>query len=219
MSDSPVKEDATVKVAYVYENGAYRNSVGYFTFPSADRDTVDLDIIKKTEKIIFPNFSDNVLSLGNAVNIGTVSAGQSLGFTIVSNGWESGQVNPSKTLNGIFRTIKRLNPEDPKENNAHTVLFADPSHSLLVLSFEDLNRAQCENNDFYYCSDNDFNDVVIAIQVTPFESVDPTHIKNIRVVTGVSGPANWREVTSPDKVIDPIKEAGKEIMKAKNSQL
>lgn len=38
-----------------------------------------------------------------------------------------------------------------------------------------------------------------------------------KIITGISGPTNWREIASPELVVDPIKQAGQEIMKRKNA--
>lgn len=85
-----------------------------------------------------------------------------------------GIVDTNKAASKIFRTIKRFNPEPDNANNlrAHTILFAYPEKELLVLGFEDLNRENASNNDYGYGSDNDFNDVMIAIHVSPFSAVD-----------------------------------------------
>jgi hypothetical protein len=79
---------------------------------------------------------------------------------------------PTKPTNAIFTTLKALNPEKPTASdpnlNAHTVLLSKPEAGLLVLGFEDLNRAG---------GDHDFNDVLIAIQVTPFSAIDRTQVQ------------------------------------------
>lgn len=85
-----------------------------------------------------------------------------------------GIVDPNKAASKIFRTIKRFNPEPVNASNlqAHTILFSYPEKELLVLAFEDLNRQSGTLNDYNYTSDNDFNDVIIAIHVSPFPAVD-----------------------------------------------
>ena len=162
-----------VKVSYVFEGAGYQNSVGFFKFTRAGLTTLAKTAVVDT--IMFPNFSDNVLQTGKAVDLGNFVADDAIGFTIVANGWKSGVgVNPDKSANNIFRSIKRFNPEPSTSKQGHTVLLADPAHELLILAFEDLHRETSSLNDGGYATDDDFNDVVIAIHVTPFSAVDCT---------------------------------------------
>ncbi|NOT85414.1 MAG: DUF4114 domain-containing protein [Methylococcaceae bacterium] len=231
-----LKASANVKISYLTEGAGYENSVGFFKFNKAELATVAKTAI--ADKIIFPNFSSGVLSLGQAVDLGNFVAGDAIGFTIVGNGWQkvvggagthTGQVD-LKDAGKIFRTIKRFNPEPTNNNNmeAHTILFAYPEQQIMVLAFEDLNRQNKTNNDFSYTSDNDFNDVIIAIHVDPWSAVDcancdllvptptpapapgatptpvatlvPTPTATPVPLKGESGPISWREVTTPTEV-------------------
>ncbi len=189
---------ATVSVSYVGEGAGYTNSVGYFTFPTATPPTA-VGVVPSTEKIMFPNFSDNVLSFGNTVSLGSFTAGTSIGFSLVANGWGTvssptltgtttytGAVAANKTGHQIATTVQAINtepaPTATNTNNyqAHTLLFTYPQQQVMVLSFEDLNRqfqstsaaGFVDYNDYNYITDNDFNDVIIAIKVTPWSAVD-----------------------------------------------
>ncbi len=104
----------------------------------------------------------------------------------------------SQSDKSIFRTIKSLNTEVATNNlDMHAVLFADPEHELIFLAFEDLNRDNTNANSQGLVSDNDFNDVILAIRVTPFSAVE--NISRIQELGaylpagGKSGPANWTE--------------------------
>jgi len=182
---------ANVKVAILDEGAGYLNGVGYFTF---DKDELPKPCVK-TEKIMFPNASTNpaVLSSGDTVDLGSFDANTAIGFTVAANGWSNGSVasNPS---GGIFRSVMALNPE-ASPYNAHTVLLSSPEDKLLVLGLEDLNRTPGKG------SDEDFNDVIMAIFVDPFDAVDTGKIADVDTGTvsapskpvGVSGRMNWRE--------------------------
>jgi LruC domain-containing protein len=165
-------EDAEITVAFIDEGAGYRNALGYFTFDPGNKPKAFSEL---TTKIMFPNFSLPTLGgmkYGDAVQLGKFKAGTAVGFTIVSNGWTGSVVNPNQATNAIFTTLKALNPEKPTASdpnlNAHTVLLSKPEAGLLVLGFEDLNRAG---------GDHDFNDVLIAIQVTPFSAIDRTQVQ------------------------------------------
>lgn len=162
-------EDADVRVVFVYEGAGYMNSVGFFTFDPAHTPTTVMDV---QDRILFPNFSTPPMKAGDALNLGRFRAGTALGFTIVADGWKPrlGAVDSAQTEQWIFRSLMGLNPEKPGQDqlNAHTVLLSKPEDGLLVLGFEDLNRE--------FGGDHDFNDVLIAIQVTPFTAVERSQV-------------------------------------------
>ena len=204
-----LKEEARISVAYLTEGAGYKNAMAYFSFKTEDLGILakaelghlSTDIYGKiAEKIIFPNFSNDVLSYGDAVDLGEFEGGTSIGFTLISDGWQASQckVDNSQSDKSIFRTIKSLNTEVATNNlDMHAVLFADPEHELIFLAFEDLNRDNTNANSQGLVSDNDFNDVILAIRVTPFSAVE--NISRIQELGaylpagGKSGPANWTE--------------------------
>ena len=168
-------EDAEVTVAFINEGAGYNNSVGFFTYDSAKKPTA---VSALNTKIMFPNFSLPFLKYGNAVQLGKMKAGTAVGFTIAANGWNGSGVNPNQPGSMLFQTLKALNPEAPgtANLNAHTVLLSKPEDGLLILGFEDMNRSPGQG------SDNDFNDAVIAIKVTPFSAVDRSQISSLTKV-------------------------------------
>jgi Domain of unknown function (DUF4114) len=193
-----VTKSTNIKIAFVTEGAGYSNALGYFKYDATNYATP----CALNEKIIFPNASTPPMSSGNTVDLGTFNAGDVIGFTIVANGWQSGVVNPNKASTGIFRSVMAMNPET-NGKNAHTVLLSSPTDSLLVLGFEDLNRQSSSYNDYGYGTDNDFNDVIIAIIATDFTAINTSNIPQVDngVVTntttskplGISGRMNWRE--------------------------
>lgn len=229
-----LKADATVKMVFIYEGAGYQNSIGYFTFPTTSLSGVVDKSLPITDKIVFPNFSgtnsNGSLKTGDTVNLGTFKAGQAIGITLVANGWYNGSVNPNASVNNIFHTITELNPENPTSANlqSHTVLLSDSSTNMLVIGIEDLNRQSSSLNPYGYRPDNDFNDAVVGIQITPINggtlanTVDLSHVYTITGTTpsivttpstplfetsGQAGSVSWREVNMPPVVYDPIKAA------------
>jgi LruC domain-containing protein len=173
-------KDAQVTVAFVDEGAGYRNALGFFTFKAEDLPTKT----QVEDKIIFPNVSKPQLKYGNAVELGNFKAGEAIGFTLAADGWKPSlqKVNPNQLKNWIFRTIKRLNPEVDDVNNyrAHTVLLSNPADELLILGLEDINRTPGLG------SDNDFNDAIIAIHVTPFSAVDRSQLNDLTPVADLN---------------------------------
>lgn len=167
-------EDAEITVAFVYEGAGYRNSLGFFTF---DASRTPKSVSQLNTKILFPNFSLPLLKFGDAVELGKFKAGTAVGFTIVADGWKGSGVNPNQPANTIFHTLKGLNPEPAgvANLNAHTVLLSKPEDELLVFGFEDINRT-------FSSSDHDFNDVLIAVKVTPFSAVDRSEVQSLSTV-------------------------------------
>jgi len=176
------KEDADVWVTFVTEGAGYRNSVGYFVYDPASPPTQPADV---QEKIVFVNAStstplDSVGTYQNTVYLGTFPAGKALGFVIVSdgfstsgrlvNGKRTGGVKDSANPKWIFYSLRALNPEasSAQNLNVHTIMLKDVSDSSdgyqrLVLGFEDINRESG--------GDHDFNDVVLAVHVTPRHAI------------------------------------------------
>jgi hypothetical protein len=164
---------ARVKVSYVSEGAGYRNSLGFFKFTTAALASVAKP---SDDKIMFPDYSSNVLLYGDTVDLGQFAAGDALGFTIAANGWRNspapGNVSSSQAESMIYRTIKRFNPEpDINNQRAHTILFKWEQKKMLVLAMEDLNRSNCTPRTAGCNSDDDFNDVILAVHVDPWDAV------------------------------------------------
>jgi len=173
-------EDAEISVAFVYEGAGYRNSVGFFSYDAGNKPQSTSAL---NTKILFPNFSLPLLKFGDAVELGKFKAGTGVGFTIVADGWKGSGVNPNQSPSTIFQTLKGLNPEPAGTSNlnAHTVLLSKPEDELLVLGFEDINRT-------WGSCDHDFNDVLIAIKVTPFSAIDRSQMQSLsKVVKDTDG--------------------------------
>ncbi len=160
---------ATAKVTFLNEGAGYRNSLGYFVYetnsPPTDKDLIDSHII------IFPNTSkapDGEMSEGDTLDLDIqLTAGQTLAFFIIPNGWGySGSYNNIASLgnwNTPFYSYPALNPESTALNRRHNVAFLDTVNDFLVLAFEDIYRPN---------GDNDFNDLLFTVEVTPFTAVD-----------------------------------------------
>jgi LruC domain-containing protein len=176
-------EDAEVWVTFVSEGAGYRNSVGYFIYDPLNPPRYPSEV---QEKILFANTSmpaplDAVSDTRqNTLSLGVIPAGKAVGFMVVSNGFsETGRsingvrvpgVKDKPNSQWVFYTLRHLNPEpaDAANLNVHTVVLKDmadasPGYQRLVIGFEDINRA--------VGGDHDFNDVVLAIHVTPQHAI------------------------------------------------
>jgi hypothetical protein len=148
--DIKLKDTADVWVTFVDEGAGYANTLTYYTYDLANPLTA-----KPTSlKVIFPNLSleGNILRKGNKVFLGRFPKGKGIGFALIANGFQNGNV--TQGLN-IFYTNPQFNPETDITKRRHSVLLLDSS-KMLVMGFEDIRR---DNGG----SDHDFNDAVFYI--------------------------------------------------------
>ncbi|EPW6430767.1 LruC domain-containing protein [Vibrio parahaemolyticus] len=162
-------EFATAKVTFLNEGAGYRNTLGYFVFdtnnPPTNKDEIAAHVI------IFPNTSkapDGEMEEGDTIDLNVqLTAGQTLAFFIIPNGWGwSGSYNNIASLGSWgtpFYSYSNLNPESTSENRSHNVAFIDTQNEFLVLGFEDIYRPD---------GDNDFNDLLFTVEVSPFTAID-----------------------------------------------
>ncbi len=171
------QKDADVEVIFLHEGAGYRNSLAYYLHSSS---SLPIKRNEVNETIIFPNTSfegsrrSPALSHGDSIFLGQISAGNELGFTLVSNGWTGSEVNKNKDEDWIFYSHKGLNsePENANQLNGHVISLKSISDELIILGFEDIQRERSG-------CDHDFNDLIIAIRATPFDAVDLTTIFDI----------------------------------------
>lgn len=176
---------AEVWVTFLNEGAGFLNSVGFFTYDPNNPPATPADVTD--EQIILPNASIPPLATagtqGATVYLGSFPAGRAIGFFVVANGWNA----LGKTVNGIrvpgvkenqdrqwiYYSLKGLNPEpaDYRNLNQHAVLLQDTTlagsdnktYQRMVLAFEDYLRTSS--------SDHDFNDVLLAVHVSPSTAI------------------------------------------------
>ena len=170
-SDLSLLELCDVYVTFISEGAGFKNSVGFFTYPTSTPPTSVSQI--DTMKIIFPNSSfegsGGNMHSGNKVKIGRFSAGTSIGWVIFANGW-----NGSKITAGSWTlySIPALNFESDPNLKKHTILLRDPGRHSILFSFEDWRRDQSS-------CDQDFNDVVLYVKANPVEAINTDNIPQI----------------------------------------
>ena len=170
-------QDSEITVVALGGQTDFINSVGFFSYPTDKAPTSTAGL---NHRIVFPNFPATAMAgaRGNAVKLGRFKAGTSVGFFVAANGWQQGQVNPNQAADQVYYTIRDLNPETPSSDgnshlNAHTVLLSSAADNLLVLGFEDAFRHPSNQDKTKpQRSDDDFNDVLLAIHVSPLSNAD-----------------------------------------------
>ncbi|MEQ1799082.1 MAG: LruC domain-containing protein [Lacibacter sp.] len=161
-----------VWVTFLHEGAGYLNSVAYFKYPTGipPQTTADID----TLFMVFPNASlsgsGGGLVAGNKIWLGRFEPGTSIGFALITNGWNGTAVSATAP---IVYSIDQLNAETAIADKRHTILLYDDTHDLFLIGFEDMNRNPS------YSSDNDFNDCVFYASSNPVTAISTMNVNPI----------------------------------------
>ena len=168
-----VVETADVWLTFVHEGAGWRNSIGYYVYPTNEPPKSMADIEKVT--VLFPNASmvgsGGGLKSGNKVKIGRFEAGFSIGLVLFGNGWNGQRVEGYHYA--VFAD-KNLNPEQDRNLKQHNVLLWDEENKLFLLGFEDIRR-----DNIPFGSDQDFNDAILFVTSNPVRAISTENISPI----------------------------------------
>jgi hypothetical protein len=158
IADITITQSSDVFITFVSQGASLRNAVAFYTYSTSTPPKSAKDIRKII--YIFPNAGlGTTLQPGDKVKIGRFEPGNSIGFVILQDAWNS----TSKTLNNDvvhFCSNDVLNPENDPSLKKHAVLINYPSENKVLIGFEDLDRSAGR-------SDHDFNDIVLYATITP----------------------------------------------------
>lgn len=167
-------ETAEVWITFVSEGAGYLNTLAFYTFDKNNPPQSVDDITDVT--VIFPNVSfkgsGGGLYSGDKVYIGNFPAGTSLGWLLITDGYDDRARIVSDGIDNLF-SHEDLNPETDPEYQQHVVLLQDAAREKFIISFEDLQRP---------AGDDDFNDAVFYATVDPISAVEPGFFPIIGVV-------------------------------------
>ena len=168
-----VIETADVWLTFVHEGAGWRNSIGYYVYPTNQPPKSLADIEKVT--VLFPNASmigsGGGLRSGNKVKLGRFNAGVTIGLVLFANGWNGRAVEGFH--HAVF-TDKHLNPEPNPALRQHNVLLWDEENQLFLLGFEDVRR---DNIPIY--SDQDFNDAILFVTSNPVRAISTENVNPV----------------------------------------
>lgn len=162
-----ITELADVSITFVHEDAGYKNSLGFFTYntnnPPANKNRITDHIV------LLPNASlagsGGSLQSGDTIQLGRFAAGKSISWFLVADGFNKNRIPKVDTSKPIYYSLNHLNPESQNAKKQHAVQLYDIPTQKFVIGFEDINR-QTGN------SDNDFNDLIFYVTVTPVTAVD-----------------------------------------------
>ena len=169
-SNLTITQLSDVWITFVHEGADYRNSFGYYTYPTGHAPKSESDI--DTVHMIFPNASlqghrgEGSMQMGDKVKIGRFPAGVTIGFVLLQNAYTDKTFSTSVTK---FYSNEDLNPEDARLKR-HNVLLNNAPQRTFLIGFEDIDRREG------YGSDQDFNDLVVYAQSNPVEAISPLNI-------------------------------------------
>ncbi len=196
-SNISVKDDlapgsaVTVKVTFLNEGAGYKNSLGYFIYqtdapPASIEDIEHIIIMPNTSK----TYSGGSLNSGDQLDLMIqLTAGQSIGFFINSNGWDGtrGKQKSSFLYDQPFYTLESLNPTVGLGQRYH-VIFNDTRSSteggsgFFAFGFEDILTST---------GDKDYNDLIFNVEVTPISAVED--YQEATVIESVSSQVNKKK--------------------------
>ena len=158
IADIAITQPSDVYITFVQEDGGFKNSIAFYTYPTNQSPTSAKDIQLIT--YVFPNAGNlTPLVSGDKVKIGRFDPGTSIGFVLMQNAWDV----DAKTLddNAVhFCSNDALNPEVDPKLKKHAVLINYTPEKKVLIGFEDTDRTSSN-------CDNDFNDVVVYCSVVP----------------------------------------------------
>jgi LruC domain-containing protein len=154
--DLDIVVDGEVFITYISEGATKRNSLAYYTYPTGQKPNSINEI--NEIKYVYPNASGKGsgggMISGDRVSLGNINSGNSIGFILVSNGWDKTQ--SANNTHERFFSNENLNSENKDNLKQHTVVLDYEKEDLVVVGFEDTNRESGKNDD-------DFNDLLIYL--------------------------------------------------------
>jgi LruC domain-containing protein len=166
-------ETSKVWITFVSEGSGYYNTLAYYTFDKNNPPLTIEDITQAT--VIFPNASfknsGGGLYSGDKVYLGEFPAGTSLGWLMITNGYDS---KTRTVTNGIYNLFSHedLNPETNSLFQQHIVLLKDIVRNIYLISFEDMLRPD---------GDQDFNDAIFYATVDPVSAVETSFFHELGI--------------------------------------
>lgn len=169
-----IVDEADVWVTFVHEGAGWRNTIGFYTYPtnSPPQSIDDIDEVN----IVFPNLSyygsGGGLFSGDKVNIGRFQPGTSIGLMLFADAFSYGAVR--NDYEHLVFANKDLNPEPDEALRQHNVLLWDEENELFLVGFEDVRR----DNIPFWC-DQDFNDAILFVTSNPVNAISTVNVSPV----------------------------------------
>ncbi len=153
-----IDDNTEVFVTFIHEGTPYQNSLAYYTYNTSSPLVDEDEVLNMTT--VFPNMSydageSGAITYGDKVSLGTFNSGTSIGFALITRGWQS----TTQTVQDNYLTVyssHKLNPETLEADRIHSHSSIDNHNNGIIFGFEEINRE-------YLSCDNDFNDVLFLV--------------------------------------------------------
>lgn len=159
-----LQEDAEVWITFIHEGAGYKNALGYYTYPTGSPPANTNQI--NSLNIIYPNASlsggGGEMQPGDKVYLGNFSAGTTIAWFIVADGWNEVAALVDDGRN-IFYSDPGLNPDQSQQS----VLLNYSEEGKILLGFEDVRVPR---------GDEDYNDALFYNTVNPASAVETENI-------------------------------------------
>ena len=169
-------------VSFLSEGAGYKNTMGYFYYPTNSAPTRVSAISKKI--VIFPNSSaagsDGSMIMGDRVRLmyydeksaqwtDVFPAGITVSWFIISDAFrpDIGNSGINKSGKVFFYSIPSFN----SDNFTHDVLFLDQATNKMVIGFDDQPIGS---------GDSDFNDIVFSVTANPISAINTSGMPILR---------------------------------------
>jgi LruC domain-containing protein len=173
-----ITEKSDVWLTFIYEGAGYRNTLGYYKYPTNKPPATMQDI--DTIHFVFPNASlvgsGGGMHSGDKVKIGTIDAGTTIGLVLFADGWNGSSVN--YYAGGAYFSDSNLNPEVNPALKRHTVMLQ--YQNTYMIGFEDMNREASG-------CDHDFNDVMVYASSNPITAISNVGVQVADIPADLDG--------------------------------
>lgn len=160
-----LEEEAEVTITFVSEGAGYTNVLGYYYY-DADNPPASVDDLDNLT-VIFPNASaagsGGNLTPGNTMSLGTFPANTVIGYFLLSNGWNNGEITT-----GLYQIYS--NTEFNTDGFQQSLLLYDIECAKIILAFEDIEISG---------GDKDFNDVIFTVKAEPETAINTDNFVQI----------------------------------------
>jgi LruC domain-containing protein len=162
-----IETASDVWFTFIHARAGQSNTLGYYTYETANGrpETLTFEQIK----VVFPNSSyqygeEGALDSGDTLYIGNIAAGTSLGFVLISDGWnqETGNVDTEQQIIASEPELNSTLGTNVAYQRQLTSILYDEDDAVFLVGMEDTEHT---------FQDYNFSDLVYAVSVNALSSV------------------------------------------------